>query len=599
MDGGIGMGLLRGVALALILIMSGAIAAKADAPPVWAERMQIIYNPETRSVSRLMVRVVDPHPEKNLEFVWEPARGNWPGIDPQSGAASGPGRLVWRVRGSAGYDPKTIYSTYEGTLADGRPGGRGTLRIRSGELFKGEWKAGLLDGPGSHRDAQGNHYEGEFRSGLPHGKGIWRGRDGSIYEGPFVGGLRHGVATMRLPGGTVYQSQWIEGREVGQNRPDVAADALIGGLLTAQSGGDAGKVEISVVVDQRMTDQYDVKYQHLVRDEDIAVYPVSDYHNDAWNGTGDIPYEFEVYWEDWENDFAFLEAELATTDGSKVRLDALSLDVASSEAYRKPMLTYVQHMGCIGFRPDFQLRNHGWGDVRNPRMSVRFSGHEEGGAQSPAYDVPLQGFEHGVDVSLLDLFRQAGVDTDSLATRRFQCPSFDQLGGCAEKLFDDIEFGDLDDYVGFSTEALLPSVLTHVSGQLDYEWADDAGNLFSVSEPFSAQISLAVIETDFPMAESGDFGFMPPTARRYVDIQLPVGESDYSIDIPFRGNSNISEYIARLKVSAEMSSLHKFRVSSRFADGSVRYSKPLTLFYFKPRTPNFTSITQDLECTLY
>ena len=107
-----------------------------------------------------------------------------------------------------------------------------------------------------------------------------------------------------------------------------------------------------------------------------------------------------------------------------------------------------------------------------------------------------------------------------------------------------------------------------------------------------------MIELTVPLAEGGDFSGDPPAARRYVDIVLPVGESDYSIDIPFRGNRNISKYTARLKMSSHMSSLHRFRVSARFTDGSARFSKPLTLFYLKPRIPSVPSETDDQACYL-
>ena len=94
-----------------------------------------------------------------------------------------------------------------------------------------------------------------------------------------------------MPGGTVYESQWAMGKEIGGARPDVLADARVGGLLKAQTGGGAAdKVEIGIAVDQRMTQQADMQYQHLVRDEDIAIYPVADQYNDAWNGTGQITY---------------------------------------------------------------------------------------------------------------------------------------------------------------------------------------------------------------------------------------------------------------------------------------------------------------------
>ena len=60
----------------------------------WAEHVQVVYDAATRSVSRTKVRVVDPHPEKNLDFVWDPDAGSLPGVDPETQAASGKGRLV-------------------------------------------------------------------------------------------------------------------------------------------------------------------------------------------------------------------------------------------------------------------------------------------------------------------------------------------------------------------------------------------------------------------------------------------------------------------------------------------------------------------------
>ena len=110
--------------------------------------------------------------------------------------------------------------------------------------------------------------------GIPNGEGRLLSKTGEIFAGSFVDGLKNGKGQTRLAGGTVYQSQWVMGKEIGGSRPDVLADARVGGLLKAQAGGgDADKVEIGVVVDQRMTQQSDMQYQHLVRDEDIAIYP--------------------------------------------------------------------------------------------------------------------------------------------------------------------------------------------------------------------------------------------------------------------------------------------------------------------------------------
>jgi hypothetical protein len=575
------------VASSALALLAATAPARADAPAQtrWAERVQVVYDAAARSVSRVKVRVVDPHPEKKLDFVWEPAPGNLPGIDPQTQAATGKGRLVWRIRGSADYDPRTVYSTYVGAMRDGRPDGEGRLDLRTGAYMQGAWKDGLLEGQGAYRDADGNLYEGAFVAGRADGHGRLALRDGSIYEGEFRAGQRHGHGTMRLAGGTVYESEWRAGVEVGGERPGTLADARVGGLLKAQAGGgDAGKVEMSVVVDQRITGQQEIQYQHLVRDEDVAIYPVADFMNDAWNGTGTIGEDFGNFTLDWDRDYAFVQIDMETNDGSRVKLDSMSLEVASSSAYRKPMLTLDRHIGCVGFRPTFDFVNHGWGEVRNPRLTVRFTNPENPGSTSGDYSLALDDFMDGLDVSLLDTLQQAGVDTDALTDDRFRCQSMDQLGVCRAQVFNSVDFGTIADFV--YGEDILSTTAT---GEIDYQYADDAGNLFPVKEPFSVELMLAVIEVPQELAECGDGGFPPSETLRYQDVELPVNQTGYSVDIPVRGNKNLKDYTARLKIHSEMSSYHQFTPTARFADGSVRQSKPVSLFYFKPRWPNFTS----------
>ncbi|MFA6157789.1 MORN repeat-containing protein, partial [Mesorhizobium sp.] len=259
-----------------VLVLSPGFADPLAAPVggAWAQRVQILYQSDTRSVLRRTVRAWDFHPEKNLDFIWEPAAGQSPDRTiGDGGTINGRGRLVWRVRGSASYDPKTVYSSYFGEVRNGRPDGQGRLELRSGEAFEGHWLAGVLDGTGIHVDADGNRYEGQFVAGVPSGQGRLTMATGEIFVGPFLDGQKNGTGQTRLAGGTVYTSQWILGKEVGGSRPDVLADAKVGGLLKARTGGGAAdKVEIGVAVDQRMTQQSDMQYQHLVRDEDIAIY---------------------------------------------------------------------------------------------------------------------------------------------------------------------------------------------------------------------------------------------------------------------------------------------------------------------------------------
>ena len=587
---------LKTIAAASCLALAAAFlpAHAAGDGAIWAERTQVVYDAAARSVGRVAVKVVDPEPGKNLDFVWEPDLSSLPGIDPVTHAATGKGRLVWRVRGSASYDPRTVYSTYVGEMRDGRPDGRGRLELRTGAVMEGTWKAGLLEGRGSYRDAGGSLYEGAFVAGRAEGRGRLAGRDGSIYEGDFRAGLRDGRGTTRLPGGTVYESRWRAGVEIGGGRPDVLADARIGGLLRAQAGGgDAGKVEMSVVVDPRITAQQEVQYQHMVRDQDIAIYPVSQFLNDAWNGTGTIGQDNDDFSAFWDKTYAFVEIGLESAEGARVKLDSMALDVSSSAAYRKPMLTLQAHRGCVAFRPTFNFLNYGWGDVRNARLSVRFSSPERPDEATPTYSVPLQDFSDGLDVSLEDPLKQAGVDTDALAKAHFQCKDRNQLGVCRAQLFNAVRFGEVAPFI--HGDGVLT---TTAKGDLDYQYADDDGNLISVEEPFEVELMMALIEVPDEVAECGDGGYPAPESMRYQEIELPVGRSDYSVSIPVRGNRNVRDFTARLKISSEMSSYHQFTATARFADGSTRSSKPISLFYIKPRFPTFESQVKLPACYL-
>jgi len=585
-----------GVAAAVLAASLAFPSIGAEPQGAWSERVQVLYQPLTKSVVRTRLRVWDPEPSRNLDFVWEPDRDAVLGAD---GTINGSGTLTWRVRGSASYDPRTIYSTYTGAMKNGRPEGKGRLVLRSGEVLEGRFLAGVLNGKGLRIDAAGNRYEGSFVDGLPQGDGRFASISGEIYTGPFVAGKKHGIGETRAAGGTTYRSYWTMGEE--RDRPRIIADATLGGVLKAQSGGDAGKVEISVAVDARMTTKAEeeggVAYQHMVRDDDIAIFPADEELNALWNGTAEVTVggTSALQNRDWEYVPAFVAVEVGTTDGSKAKIDKLELQVAGTEAYRKPMLSISQHLGCVAFRPSFSITNEGWGAVKNMAMTLQFSGEEAGGAASRAFTRAVGDFDEGVDVAIEDIFREAGVDTAKLESKRYSCPSMDAMNVCRAQVFNDVGFGEIADYVWGEDKLFVTA-----RGTLDYDWADDSGQVHKASEPFSAPISVAFIETQGE-AECGDGFGGSPEAGRYQDVRFPVGKTDYSIPMPLRGNRNISDYVARLKLQADpnMSAFTRFTVAASFADGSVKKSKPVSFFFMRPRASTFeTAIQPAAACYL-
>ena len=60
-----------------------------------------------------------------------------------------------------------------------------------------------------------------------------------------------------------------------------------------------------------------------------------------------------------------------------------------------------------------------------------------------------------------------------------------------------------------------------------------------------------------------------------------------TVSLPLRGNPNAARFEARARLWTERSSYHALHVEARFADGSVRSSLPMTLFYLSPRKPDY------------
>ena len=110
--------------------------------------------------------------------------------------------------------------------------------------------------------------------------------------------------------------------------------------------------------------------------------------------------------------------------------------------------------------------------------------------------------------------------------------------------------------------------------------------------------ALAVIEVPDELAECGDGFGGSPEALRYQDVKLPINQRDYSVDLPMRGNKNLASYTARLKMSSEMSSIHQFQAVAKFADGSERRSKTVSLFYYRPKPSDFVSAAKPAACYL-
>eukprot|EP00574_Skeletonema_japonicum_P000272 CAMPEP_0201738804 /NCGR_PEP_ID=MMETSP0593-20130828/45445_1 /ASSEMBLY_ACC=CAM_ASM_000672 /TAXON_ID=267983 /ORGANISM="Skeletonema japonicum, Strain CCMP2506" /LENGTH=166 /DNA_ID=CAMNT_0048233035 /DNA_START=75 /DNA_END=575 /DNA_ORIENTATION=+ len=105
-------------------------------------------------------------------------------------------------------DMKTVRSIYQWATAGftgefkmrDRPHGKGRLTCSNGDIYDGEWKAGLFHGKVKLTHSNGDimyEYDGELKYGKPHGKGKITYASGAIYEGDFEHGQPHGKGKVR------------------------------------------------------------------------------------------------------------------------------------------------------------------------------------------------------------------------------------------------------------------------------------------------------------------------------------------------------------------------------------------------------------------
>src|SRR5690606_13627557 len=86
-----------------------------------------------------------------------------------------------------------------------------------------------------------------------------------------------------------------------------------------------------------------------------------------------------------------------------------------------------------------------------------------------------------------DVVAEAGVDIARMETERHTCPSMEALNVCTSQVVNQGGFGSLADYV-FAEES--GQLMTYAVGTLDYDWQDDAGQVYRASEPFRSRIAL-------------------------------------------------------------------------------------------------------------
>ena len=100
--------------------------------------------------------------------------------------------------------------------AQGEREGRGTMVYASGDMYEGQWRAGVPHGQGKYSFATGDVYEGGWVEGEMHGQGKYSASIGDVYEGEHVAGEYHGRGKMTFADGNSYEGEWAEDKQHGK-----------------------------------------------------------------------------------------------------------------------------------------------------------------------------------------------------------------------------------------------------------------------------------------------------------------------------------------------------------------------------------------------
>jgi hypothetical protein len=585
---------------------------------VWKERTQVIWSKETGTLIRKSFRVWDPHPELNLDFLWEPD----PTAIPEKTAddiVNGRGALTWHAKGAANYDRRFTYSVFKGVLKNGRPEGEGVLGVRDGLSYSGHWLNGEMHGRGVLRLPNGDKYEGDFIGGKMHGVGRYVAIEGAVFFGEFRNGLRHGIGKLTTAEGA-YRTVWRDGREVARQRiPNSSPAQAISGL---QPVAAAGGVKLKLSLDHKAAREHESLNPDIFNPRAKLSPPYDAEHGPgsiviglaskarlaAWKSNAPISAgrTGPAYVESsWSFPPIFMRAEIQNQGSKPTEVKGAYLEIAESTLDATP---YIElHDGnnawCEGdgsYNGVLDFENLGWGEVRDARVTYSLGNAKK---RAPEMTVPLGTFERSKQVSLEEHLQKLGVDVErlrkasttfrrdsaedaeALDEHAFKCDSRGDAAGekaraaCFEREKKSGLFGSLRDMVFRQKGDNI--VYVGLNGRIEYQWSDQAGRSSERVSTFSMFVPL--MRYDVEMGEMGcrDMRAHPTdSAELSLDRQryrIPLAAEDWKGSI---GRNAQKQF--QLSVKAAKSSHHVFQLVVELADGELK-SLPVDLLYFHPR----------------
>lgn len=112
-----------------------------------------------------------------------------------------PGSILQRMGYLITGEYKTSAGVYQGEMDNWHFSGQGTFIFNSGEVYKGAWKAGVMDGAGAFQYPSVGTYKGDYKNGHRDGTGTFTWDNGDSYTGEWDSDEMDGKGTYRFASG--------------------------------------------------------------------------------------------------------------------------------------------------------------------------------------------------------------------------------------------------------------------------------------------------------------------------------------------------------------------------------------------------------------
>jgi hypothetical protein len=570
------------------IVLAGPVAEEKGQ---WRTKVQTVFEPTTRTLTRRSYSVWDAAPSRDLDFTWQPAD---PARD-NAGRINGSGHLVWRSRDKPSYDPSSIVAEYSGTLIDGRLEGNGVYVDRAGLKYEGEWRDGLMNGRGKLQLPAGDEYVGQFAKGKANGDGRLIDITGEVYEGSFAGGRKHGQGTTTLPTGISYPSVWTEGREDERSRK----------VRIAQAGGTnlpdtRDEVRIGIAVDRRLPagvagSDSALWYNAATSPAGFQIRPANGRLLQMWREKGGLQLTFDEELLEFQSGILSpsrqqsvplnLRVELQNKSSSPIQMTGLYLDVQNSSTEAKPAIQVkVRSVDTCNadtvarYSSAFTLENYGWSTAEGVTWNFSLASPQGGDSALNISKKPGD-LDKTLRVDLESDLKSMGVDTKYLSGLQegFSCAA-KTPGACLNQFRATGKMGKLTNFVQLDGTIFV----LKFASTLEYSWRDAKSNLQNWTHPFTAMLPLSFIKPPFCGAEGGGPQIITSKAQ-----QLRLDEAGYRIPIAYQATVPPTRTIPLVfPVEAPKSSSHDFTIVIQLADGREIRSRPVNLLYYRPRWTN-------------